>query len=159
MAEGDGMKTYQAKKEDLDHKWYLVNAEGKVLGRLSAELAKILKGKNKPTYTPHLDTGDFVIVVNARKVTLTGKKMKDKVYYHHTGYPGGIKETNAEKLLAKKPTEMIRMAVRGMLPKNSLGRQMLRKLKIYAGPEHPHEAQEPVPLELLKNTDRANGSK
>lgn len=141
------MKTYQAKKEDIEHKWYLVNAEGKVLGRLSTELAKILKGKNKPTYTPHVDTGDFVIVVNAGKITLTGKKMKDKIYYHHTGYPGGIKEMNAEKLLARKPTEMIRMAVRGMLPKNSLGRQMLRKLKIYAGPNHPHEAQKPISLE------------
>jgi len=142
------MKTYQAKKEEVDHKWYLVNAEGKVLGRLSAELVKILKGKNKPTYTPHIDTGDFVVVINAGKVTLTGKKMKDKIYYHHTGYPGGIKEMNAEKLLAKKPTEMIRIAVKGMLPKNSLGRQMLRKLKIYAGPSHPHDAQKPVPLEL-----------
>ncbi len=142
------MKTYQAKKEELDYKWYLVNAEGKVLGRLSTELAKILKGKNKPTYTPHVDTGDFVIVVNAGKVTLTGKKMKDKIYYRHTGYPGGIKEMNAEKLLAKKPTEMIRMAVKGMLPKNSLGRQMLRKLKVYAGPNHPHESQKPVPLEI-----------
>jgi large subunit ribosomal protein L13 len=141
------MKTYQAKKEEIDHKWYVVNAEGKVLGRLSTELAKILKGKNKPTYTPHVDTGDFVVVVNAGKVTLTGKKLKDKIYYHHTGYPGGIKEMSAEKLLAKKPTEMIRMAVRGMLPKNSLGRQMLRKLKIYAGPNHPHEAQRPIPLE------------
>jgi large subunit ribosomal protein L13 len=142
------MKTYQAKKEELDRKWYLVNAEGKVLGRLSTELVKVLKGKNKPTYTPHMDTGDFVVVVNAGKVTLTGKKMKDKIYYHHTGYPGGIKEMSAEKLLAKKPTEMIRMAVKGMLPKNSLGRQMLRKLKIYAGPSHPHDAQKPVPLEL-----------
>ena len=142
------MKTYQAKNEELDPKWYLVNAEGKVLGRLSTELAKILRGKNKPTYTPHQDTGDFVIVVNAGKVTLTGKKMKDKIYYHHTGYPGGIKEVNAEKLLAKKPAEMIRMAVKGMLPKTSLGRQMLRKLKIYAGPNHPHEAQKPISLEL-----------
>jgi large subunit ribosomal protein L13 len=142
------MKTYQAKKEELGYKWYLVNADGKVLGRMATELAKILKGKNKPTYTPHLDTGDFVIVVNAGKVTLTGKKMKDKIYYHHTGYPGGIKEMTAEKLLAKKPTEMIRMAVKGMLPKNSLGRQMLRKLKIYAGPNHPHEAQEPISLEI-----------
>jgi large subunit ribosomal protein L13 len=142
------MKTYQATKEELDRKWYLVNAEGKVLGRLSTELAKILKGKNKPTYTPHLDTGDFVIVVNAGKVTLTGKKLKDKIYYHHTGYPGGIKQMNAEKLLAKKPTEMIRMAVKGMLPKNSLGRQMIRKLKIYAGPNHPHEAQKPASIEL-----------
>jgi len=142
------MKTYQAKKEEVEHKWYLVNAEGKVLGRLSTELVKILKGKNKPTYTPHMDTGDFVVVVNAGKVTLTGKKMKDKIYYHHTGYPGGIKEMNAEKLLAKKPTEMIRMAVKGMLPKNSLGRQMLRKLKIYAGSSHPHEAQKPISIEL-----------
>lgn len=142
------MKTYQAKKEELEYKWYLVNAEGKVLGRMATELAKILKGKNKPTYTPHLDTGDFVIVVNAGKVTLTGKKMKDKIYYHHTGYPGGIKEMTAGKLLAKKPTEMIRMAVKGMLPKNSLGRQMLRKLKIYAGPNHPHEAQNPISLEI-----------
>jgi large subunit ribosomal protein L13 len=142
------MKTYQTKKEEIEHRWYLVNANGKVLGRLATELVKILRGKNKPTYTPHQDTGDFVIVVNAGKVTLTGKKMKDKIYYHHTGYPGGIKEINAEKLLAKKPTEMIRMAVKGMLPKTSLGRQMIRKLKIYAGPNHPHEAQKPIPLEL-----------
>ena len=140
------MKTYQATKEELDRKWYLVNAEGKALGRLSTEVAKILKGKNKPTYTPHLDTGDFVIVVNAGKVTLTGKKLRDKIYYHHTGHPGGIRQLNAEKLLAKKPTEMIRIAVKGMLPKNSLGRQMVRKLKIYAGPNHPHEAQKPIPL-------------
>ena len=142
------MKTYQVKKEELDQKWYLVNAEGKVLGRLATELAKILKGKNKPIYAPYLDTGDFVIVVNAGKLTLTGKKMKDKIYYHHTGYPGGIKEMNAEKLLAKKPTEMIRIAVKGMLPKNSLGRQMLRKLKVYAGADHPHEAQKPISLEI-----------
>src|SRR3989304_2093434 len=142
------MKTYQAKKEAIDRRWYLVNAEGKVLGRLSTELAKILKGKNKPTYTPHVDTGDFVVVVNAGKVTLTGKKLKDKIYYHHTGYPGGIKEMSAEKLLAKKPTEIIRIAVKGMLPKNSLGRQMIQKLKIYAGAKHPHDAQKPVPLEI-----------
>ena len=142
------MKTYQVKKGELDHLWYLVNAEGKVLGRLATELAKILRGKNKPTFTPHVDTGDFVVVVNAGKVVLTGKKMKDKIYYHHTGYPGGIKEIAAEKLLAKKPTEVLRIAVKGMLPKNSLGRQMLRKLKIYAGANHPHEAQKPIPLEL-----------
>jgi large subunit ribosomal protein L13 len=111
-------------------------------------LAKILRGKHKPTFTPHLDTGDFVVVVNAEKVGLTGKKLKDKIYYRHTGYPGGIKEVSAEKLLAKKPTELIRRAVKGMLPKNSLGRQMLRKLKVYAGPNHPHKAQNPVPLEL-----------
>ena len=142
------MKTYQAKKEEVEHQWYLVDAQGKVLGRLATELAKILRGKNKPIYTPHVDTGDFVIVVNAGKVALTGKKMKDKIYFHHTGYPGGIKEMSAEKLLAKKPTEMIRIAVKGMLPKNSLGRQMIQKLKIYAGAKHPHEAQKPVPLQL-----------
>jgi len=142
------MKTYQAKKEELKYQWYLVNAEGKVLGRLASELAKILRGKHKPTFTPHLDTGDFVVVVNAEKVGLTGKKLKDKIYYRHTGYPGGIKEVSAEKLLAKKPTELIMRAVKGMLPKNSLGRQMLRKLKLYAGPNHPHKAQNPVPLEL-----------
>ncbi|MBM4276632.1 MAG: 50S ribosomal protein L13 [Deltaproteobacteria bacterium] len=142
------MKTYQAKKEEVEHQWYLVDAEGKVLGRLATELAKILRGKNKPIYTPHVDTGDFVIVVNAGKVALTGKKMKDKTYYRHTGYPGGIREMSAEKLLTKKPTEMIRIAVKGMLPKTSLGRQMIQKLKIYAGAKHPHEAQKPVPLEI-----------
>jgi large subunit ribosomal protein L13 len=142
------MKTYQAKKSDVDHRWVLVNAEGKILGRLATELAKILRGKNKPTFTPHVDTGDFVVVVNAGRVTLTGKKMKTKMYYHHTNHPGGIRVTNAEKLLSKKPTELIRLAVKGMLPKNSLGREMLRKLKIYAGPKHPHEAQQPVPLEM-----------
>jgi len=142
------MKTYQAKKSDADHRWILVNAEGKILGRLATELAKILRGKNKPTFTPHVDTGDFVVVVNAGKVTLTGKKMKTKMYYHHTNHPGGIRVTNAEKLLSKKPTELIRLAVKGMLPKNSLGRQMLRKLKVYAGSKHPHEAQQPVSLEM-----------
>jgi len=142
------MKTYQAKKEELEHQWYLVNAEGKILGRLATKLADLLRGKTKPTYTPHLDTGDFVVVVNAGKVALTGKKMKDKKYYHYTGHPGGIREMSAEKLLAKKPTEMIRMAVKGMLPKNSLGRQMLRKLKVYAGANHPHEAQKPITLEI-----------
>lgn len=140
------MKTFQAKKEEVDHQWYLVNADGKILGRLATELAKILRGKNKPSFTPHVDTGDFVVVVNAGKVVLTGKKMKDKTYYHHTGYPGGIREIKAEKLLVEKPTEMLRIAVKGMLPKTSLGRQMLRKLKIYPGPDHPHEAQKPVSL-------------
>jgi large subunit ribosomal protein L13 len=142
------MKTYQAKKEEIEHQWYLVNAEGKILGRLATKLASLLRGKVKPQYTPHVDTGDFVVVVNAGRVALTGKKMKDKIYYHHTGYPGGIKATSAEKLLSEKPTEMIRLAVKGMLPKNSLGRQMLRKLKIYAGPNHPHEAQKPMVLEI-----------
>jgi len=142
------MKTYQAKKEEAPHQWLLVNAEGKILGRLATELAKILRGKNKPTFSPHVDTGDFVIVVNAEKVALTGRKMKDKTYYHHSGFPGGLKAISAEKLLAKKPTEVLRTAVKGMLPKNSLGREMLRKLKIYAGPNHPHEAQKPASLEI-----------
>jgi len=142
------MKTYQAKKEEVGHDWYLVNAEGKVLGRLAVAVARVLKGKHKPTYTPHVDTGDFIVVVNARKVSLTGRKLKNKTYYHYTGYPGGIKEMSAEKLLAKKPAEMFRVAVKGMLPKTSLGRQMLRKLKVYAGPNHPHKAQNPVPFEM-----------
>ena len=142
------MKTYQAKKEEVDHQWYLINAEGRVLGRLATQLADLLRGKKKPTFTPHVDTGDFVVVVNAEKVLLTGKKTKDKIYYRHTGHPGGIKEISAEKLLAKKPTEVIRVAVKGMLPKNSLGRKMLGKLKVYAGSSHPHEAQRPVPLEV-----------
>ena len=142
------MKTYQAKKEEVGHHWYLVNAEGKVLGRLAVGVANVLRGKHKPTYTPHVDTGDFIVVINAGKVSLTGRKLKNKTYYHYTGYPGGIKEMSAEKLLAKKPAEMIRMAVKGMLPKTSLGRQMLRKLKIYAVSTHPHKAQNPVPLEL-----------
>jgi len=142
------MNTFQAKKESVVHRWYLVNAEGKVLGRMAAELAKVLRGKNKAIYTPHVDTGDFVVVINASKVSLTGKKMNDKIYYHHSGHPGGLKAVSAEKLLAKKPTELIRLAVKGMLPKNSLGRQMIRKLKIYAGPTHRHESQGPVPLEI-----------
>ena len=142
------MKTYQAKKEEVEHQWFLVNAEGKVLGRMATGLAKILRGKNKAIYTPHVDTGDFVVVVNANKISLTGKKMKDKIYYHHSGHPGGIKAVSAEKLLAKKPTELIRLAVKGMLPKNSLGRQMLRKLKLYSGPNHPHESQGPISLEI-----------
>jgi len=142
------MKTYQAKKEGVEHQWFLVNAEGKVLGRMATGLAKILSGKNKAIYTPHVDTGDFVVVINANKISLTGKKMKDKIYYHHSGHPGGIKAVSAEKLLAKKPTELIRLAVKGMLPKNRLGRQMIRKLKLYSGPNHRHEAQGPISLEI-----------
>jgi large subunit ribosomal protein L13 len=141
-------KTYQAKKGEVQQRWFLVNAEGKVLGRLATRVATILKGKHKPIYTPHVDTGDFVVVINAGKVGLTGNKMKGKIYYHHTGHPGGIRQISAEKLLAKKPAELLRIAVKGMLPKTSLGRQMLRKLKIYAGPSHRHAAQMPVPLEL-----------
>src|SRR5512139_293777 len=141
-------RTYQAKKEEIDAKWYVVDADGKVLGRLASKLASVLRGKNKPIFTPHVDTGDFVVVVNAKKVVLTGKKLQDKSYYHYTGYPGGIREMSAEKMMAKKPTEVLRIAVKGMLPKNTLGRQMLRKLKVYAGPEHPHAAQKPTPLNV-----------
>jgi large subunit ribosomal protein L13 len=142
------MKTYQAKKGEVKQAWHLVNADGKVLGRLAVELANILRGKNKPVYTPYLDTGDFVVVVNAGKVALTGKKLLNKKYYHHTGHPGGIREVSAEKLLIRKPAELIRRAVKGMLPKNSLGRQMLTKLKVYAGSEHPHQAQKPAVLDI-----------
>jgi len=142
------MKTFNAKKEDIVRDWYLIDAEGKVLGRLASKIARRLRGKHKPIYTPHVDTGDFIVVVNAGKVSLTGKKLTDKIYYHHTGYPGGIKSQAAGKLLKEKPERLLRMAVKGMLPKNSLGRQMLKKLKIYSGSEHPHEAQTPRLLEL-----------
>ncbi|TFG93827.1 MAG: 50S ribosomal protein L13 [Syntrophobacterales bacterium] len=135
------MKTYSAKKEDVARDWYLVDAEGKVLGRLAVEIARRLRGKHKPVYTPHVDTGDFIVVVNAEKITLTGKKLTDKTYYHHSGYPGGLKSTTADKLLAEKPEEVLFSAVKGMLPKNSLGRQMLKKLKVYKGDKHPHKAQ------------------
>jgi len=137
-----------AKKDAVDRDWFLVDAQGKVLGRLAREIAHRLRGKHKTIFTPHTDTGDFVVVINAEKVALTGKKMTDKIYRHHSGFPGGLKEWPAEKLLAKKPKELIRLAVQGMLPKNALGRQMLRKMKIYAGAKHPHEAQKPHLLEL-----------
>jgi large subunit ribosomal protein L13 len=142
------MKTYSAKKEDVKRDWHLIDVEGKVLGRVAVEIAKRLRGKHKPIYTPHVDTGDFVVVINADKISLTGKKLTDKVYYHHTGYPGGLKEITAEKMLQEKPENILRIAVRGMLPKNSIGRKMLTKLKIYKGSEHPHEAQEPKVLEV-----------
>jgi len=137
------MTTYNAKKEEIQRDWFLVDAEGQVLGRLATEIAARLRGKHKPVYTPHVDTGDFIIVVNAGKVVLTGNKLRDKIYYHHTGYPGGIKSVSAGKLLQEKPEEVLRKAVRGMLPKNTLGRAMLKKLKIYAGGEHDHAAQCP----------------
>ncbi len=142
------MKTFSAKKEDIQKAWYLVDAEGKVLGRLATELARILRGKTKTIYTPHVDTGDFVVVINADKIRLTGKKMEKKVYYWHTGYPGGLKSINARMLLDKKPEMILKRAVKGMLPKNPLGRQMLRKLKVYAGPDHPHQAQQPELLDI-----------
>jgi large subunit ribosomal protein L13 len=137
------MKTFSAKPSDIERNWYVVDAKGKVLGRLASAISMILRGKNKPIFTPHMDTGDFVIVINADKVKLTGKKLTDKKYYWHTGYPGGLKEITAEKLLKEKPERVLIRAVRGMLPKTRLGRQLIKKLKIYAGPEHPHSAQNP----------------
>ncbi|MEQ8253844.1 MAG: 50S ribosomal protein L13 [Smithellaceae bacterium] len=137
------MKTYMAKKETPNSEWYMVDASGQILGRLAAEVARRLRGKHKATYTPHVDTGDFIIVVNAEKIMLTGKKLTDKVYYHYSGYPGGLRETSAGKMLAEKPENLIRTAVQGMLPKTNLGRKMLKKLKVYSGNAHPHEAQCP----------------
>jgi large subunit ribosomal protein L13 len=142
------MKTYSAKESDVKKDWYLVDAKGKILGRLASEIAKRLRGKHKPIYTPHVDTGDFVVVINADKIRLTGKKLTDKIYYRHTGYPGGIKSIAAGKMLKEKPERLIHLAVRGMLPKNSLGRRMLKKLKVYRGEEHPHASQNPDILEL-----------
>ena len=142
------MKTFSAKKEDIRPKWHMIDANGEILGRLAVTVAKVIRGKHKPTFTPHVDTGDFVIIINAHKVRLTGKKMKDKMYYRHTGYPGGIRSISAEKLLQKKPEEVLRKAIRGMLPKNSLGRHILKKAKIYASADHPHSAQQPVDLVL-----------
>jgi len=142
------MKTYSAKKEEVKRDWFLIDAKDKVLGRLASEIAKRLRGKHKPIYTPHVDTGDFIVVINAEKIRLTGKKLDKKMYYRHSGYPGGIKSFTARKLLQKKPEELLRLAVKGMLPKNSLGRKMLKKLKIYCGESHPHEAQKPQLLEI-----------
>ena len=144
------MNTYMAKAAEVERKWYVVDASGMVLGRLASQVANILRGKNKPIYTPHVDTGDFVIIINADKVVLTGKKLDQKIYYHHTGYAGGLKETKYRALMATKPEFAVRHAVVGMLPKGTLGRQMARKLKIYAGADHPHAAQQPEQLELIK---------
>ncbi len=142
------MKTYIAKEREIQKRWFLVDAENKVLGRLAAQIATRLRGKNKPIFTPHADTGDFVVVINADKVTLSGKKWDNKIYYRHSGYLGGLKQITARRLIEKKPEEVLRLAVRGMLPRNSLGRRQLKKLKIYAGPEHPHQAQQPEALEI-----------
>ena len=137
------MSSYIAKPSEIERKWYILDAEGKTLGHLASEAAMILRGKKKPTYTPFLDCGDYVIVINAEKIEVTGKKAKEKIYKHHTGYPGGLKEVTFEQLQAKDPTEIIRHAVKGMMPKGPLGRQMYKKLKVYAGPEHKHAAQKP----------------
>jgi large subunit ribosomal protein L13 len=142
------MKTYTAKPGELTREWYLVDAEGQTLGRLATLLADTLRGKRKPQYTPHVDTGDFVIVVNAEKIVTTGNKLDQKRYYRHSGYPGGLKTRTLREQLDRRPTEVIRAAVKGMLPKNKLARRQLTKLKVYAGPEHPHESQTPKPLNL-----------
>ncbi len=140
------MKTFSAKAEETKQDWYVVDASGKVLGRLASQIALRLRGKHKAIYTPHVDTGDFIVVVNAEKIALTGKKLTDKIYYSYSGYPGGLRETAAGKMLAEKPENLIRIAVAGMLPKNNLGRRMLKKLKVYSGNAHPHEAQCPQGL-------------
>ncbi|MDR0854312.1 MAG: 50S ribosomal protein L13 [Clostridiales Family XIII bacterium] len=137
------MSSYIAKPQEVEKKWYVIDAEGQTLGRLASEVASILRGKRKPIYTPHIDTGDYVIIINAEKIEVTGKKRKDKIYKRHTGYPGGLREITFEKLQAKHPEEIIRHAVKGMMPKGPLGRQMFKKLKVYAGPEHDHAAQKP----------------
>ena len=140
------MKTYMANPVKIERKWYVVDAEGATLGRLASEIAKVLRGKNKPEYTPHIDTGDYVIVVNAEKVKVTGKKLQQKIYYNHSDYVGGMKETTLAELLAKKPEKVIELAVKGMLPKGPMGRDMIKKLHVYAGPEHANQAQKPEVL-------------
>src|SRR5687768_13241232 len=142
------MKTYVANAQDRERNWLLVDAEGQTLGRLATQIADALRGKRKPVYTPHVDTGDFVIVVNAEKISVTGQKLQEKKYYRHSGYPGGLKSRTLNDMLERRPEEVIRLAVKGMLPRNRLARKQLTKLKVYAGPEHPHVAQQPKPLEL-----------
>lgn len=142
------MKSYMAKANEIERKWYVIDAEGKVLGRLASEIASVLRGKRKPIFTPHVDCGDFVIVINADKVVLTGDKLNQKIHAYHTGYPGGRKEVVYAEMMAKRPEKVIELAVKGMLPKSRLGRQMIKKLKVYAGPEHPHAAQAPEVYEF-----------
>ena len=142
------MSTFSAKPAEVEHDWYLVDASGRTLGRLATEIALRLRGKHKPIYTPHVDTGDYIVVVNAAKIRVTGNKLKDKIYYHHTGYIGNLKSISLEDLLAKSPELVIKKAVKGMLPKNKLGAAMLKKLRVYSGPDHDHAAQQPQPLEI-----------
>ncbi len=142
------MRTFSAKPHEIEREWFVVDATGMTLGRLASRIATILRGKHKPIYTPHVDCGDFVIVVNADKIHVTGRKLDQKMYYRHSGYPGGLKQISLRDQLDKHPERVIRLAVRGMLPKNRLGRQMIKKLKVYAEPDHPHQAQQPKPLEL-----------
>ncbi len=140
------MKTYMPNPDQLERKWYVVDASGQVLGRLASEVAKVLRGKNKPEFTPHADTGDYVIITNAEQIKVTGKKLDQKIYYHHSGYVGGMKETTLKEMLDKHPERVVEYAVKGMLPKGPLGREMLKKLHVYTGPEHPHAAQKPEAL-------------
>jgi large subunit ribosomal protein L13 len=142
------VKTYVATPADRERSWLLVDASGKTLGRLATRIANALRGKRKPGYTPHIDTGDFVVVVNAEKIAVTGNKREQKLYYRHSGYPGGLRTRTLDEMLERRPEEVLRLAVKGMLPRNRLGRQQLRKLKVYAGPDHPHEAQKPTPIDL-----------
>jgi large subunit ribosomal protein L13 len=142
------MKTFSAKPEEISHDWYLVDATGKTLGRLSTEIARRLRGKHKPEYTPHVDTGDYIVVVNAGKIRVTGNKLKDKMYHHYTGYIGNLKAAPLQKLLDEAPERVLQYAVKGMLPRNPLGRKMYAKLRVFAGPQHTHEAQRPIPLEI-----------
>jgi large subunit ribosomal protein L13 len=144
------MKTWNAKPGEVQQHWYVVDAEGATLGRLATRIAETLRGKGKPEYTPHVDTGDFVVVVNAEKIAVTGKKLDEKLYYRHSGYPGGLRSRTLREQLERRPTEVVRKAVKGMLPRNRLGRAQIKKLKVYAGPDHPHAAQSPVPLEVKR---------
>jgi large subunit ribosomal protein L13 len=148
MQKTPSQKTWNAKPGEVRQRWFLVDAEGRTLGRLATQIADTLRGKTKPQYTPHVDTGDFVVVVNAEKIQVTGTKLDDKIYYRHSGYPGGLKQRTLREQLERRPTEVLRAAVKGMLPRNKLARRQITKLKIYAGPEHPHEAQAPEPLPL-----------
>lgn len=144
------MRTFSPKAADVERQWYVIDATGVVLGRLASQIATLLRGKHKPIFAPHVDTGDFVIVVNADKVVLTGKKLEQKKAYRHSGYPGGLRAMSYSELMQKRPERVVEKAVRGMLPKNSLGRKMAKKLKVYAGPDHPHQAQKPVPFEIAQ---------
>ncbi len=148
------MKTFSAKKETVERKWYVIDAQDQVLGRLAVEIARRLRGKHKPIFTPHVDTGDYIVVINADKIRLTGNKWDDKVYYHHSGYPGGLKTITAKQLMRRKPIRILELAVKGMLPKNVLGREIFRKLKVYASPDHPHAAQQPEILTLANRYEK-----
>lgn len=142
------MKTYMTKPADVERRWYVVDAEGQTLGRLASQVATVLRGKHKPTFNPSIDTGDYVVVINADKIAVSGRRLEQKVYYRHSQYPGGLREITLRDQMQKDPARVVYLAVKGMLPKNTLGRQMLRKMKVYAGSEHPHQAQQPVPMEL-----------